>query len=79
MKMTQCEMIVKYLKAYGSITQLEAIRDLGCYRLSARIKDLKDRYGCKIKSEMIGVEKRGGGKTYIAKYSFDDVKECEGV
>lgn len=78
MKITQCEMIVQYLKAYGSITQLEAIRDLGCYRLASRICQLKGR-GYKIKSEMIGVEKRGGGKTYVAKYSFDDGKECEGV
>lgn len=79
MKITQCEMIVEYLNTYKEITPLEAMRDLGVYRLSARIADLKDRYGYKIKSEMIGVEKRGGGKTYIAKYSFDDGKECEGV
>jgi hypothetical protein len=72
-------MIIDYLKKYKSITPLEAIRDFGVYRLSARIKDLKDRYGYKIKSEMIAVETRNGGKTYVAKYSFDDGKECEGV
>lgn len=72
-------MIVQYLKSYGSITPLEAIRDFGVYILSARIKDLKDRYGYKIKSEIIAVDTRNGGKTYVAKYSFDDGKECEGV
>lgn len=79
MKITQCEMIIDYLKKYKTITPLEAIRDLGCYRLSARIKDLKDRYGYKIKSEIIAVDTRNGGKTYVAKYSFDDGKECDGV
>ena len=79
MKITQCQMIIDYLKKYKSITPLEAIRDLGVYRLSARIKDLKDRYGYKIKSEIISVDTRNGGKTYVAKYIFDDGKECDGV
>ena len=85
MKITQCEMIIDYLKKYKSITPLEAIRDLSCYRLSARIKDLKDRYGYKIKSEMVSVETRNGGRTNIARYSWADDnvkfdrKECEGV
>ena len=85
MKITQCEMIIEYLKTYNEITPLDAMRDLGCYRLSARIKDLKDRYGYKIKSKMVSVETRNGGKTYVASYSFADDnvkfdrKECEGV
>lgn len=39
--MTQCEQIIKYMKHNGSITQREAVM-LGCYRLSARIHDLRD-------------------------------------
>ena len=34
-------MILEYLYLYGSITPLEAIIGLGCYRLGARIWDLR--------------------------------------
>ena len=81
MKITQCERIIDYIDEFGSITQLEAIRDLGCYRLSARIKDLKDKYGYEIVSKMVAVKNRWGEKTYVASYSWDnaenDGKECE--
>ena len=39
--MTQVERVEKYMIDFGSITQLEAMRDLGIMRLSARIWDLK--------------------------------------
>lgn len=48
MKTTQCDRILRYLNDYGSISQLEAMQYFGCYRLAARIKDLKNR-GYKIK------------------------------
>jgi hypothetical protein len=82
MKLTQCEMIVEYLNTYHSITPLEAMRDLGCYRLASRISDLK-RQGYNIKSEMVSVATRNGGRTHIARYSLADDnvkfdrKECE--
>ena len=84
MKITQCEMIEEYLDTYGEITPLEAMRDLGIYRLASRISDMKKR-GHKIKSEMVSVATRNGGRTHIARYSWADVnvkfdrKECEGV
>lgn len=84
MKITQCMMIVDYLNEFGSITPLEAIRDLGIYRLASRISDLK-KQGLNIKSEMVSVATRNGGKTHIARYSWADDnvkfdrKECEGV
>lgn len=83
MKITQCEMIEDYLDTYGGITPLEAMRDLGIYRLASRISDLK-KQGHKIKSEMVSVATRNGGRTHIAKYSWADDnvefdrKECEG-
>ena len=40
-KMTQCEMILDYMRRTGSITQKEAYDALGCLRLSGRIYDLK--------------------------------------
>jgi hypothetical protein len=71
MKITQCEMIEDYLDTYHSITPLEAMRDLGCYRLASRISDLK-RQGYNIKSEMVSVATRNGGRTHIARYSWAD-------
>lgn len=38
--MTQKDRIRKYLDDFGSITQLEAIRDLGIMRLGARIWEM---------------------------------------
>lgn len=84
MKITQCEMIEDYLDTYGEITPLEAMRDLGIYRLASRISDMKKR-GHKIKSEMVSVATRNGGRTHIARYSWADDnvkfdrKEFEGV
>lgn len=40
--MTQTETILAHLKAGGSITPIDALRDYGCFRLAARIKDLRD-------------------------------------
>ena len=48
--MKQTVRILQYMRDFGSITQLEAIRDISCMRLVARIFDLK-RYGYKIKKE----------------------------
>ena len=34
--------VLRYIEKFGSITALEAVEDLRIFRLSARIKDLKD-------------------------------------
>lgn len=39
--MTQNKQILNYLKTGKSITPLEALYEFGCFRLSARIFDLK--------------------------------------
>ena len=39
--MTQCEKILRYMRDVGPITQLDAAKEFGCYRLGARIWDLK--------------------------------------
>ena len=82
MKITQCEMIEDYLDEWGSITPLEAMRDLGIMRLASRIAEMKKR-GLNIKSEMVSVATRNGGRTHIARYSWADDnvkfdrKDCE--
>ena len=40
-KKSQAEMILEYLRKFGEITPLEALSAIGCFRLSARIADLR--------------------------------------
>ena len=75
MKTSQCERIVEYMKKHGSITQLEAYLDIGCWRLASRINDLKRR-GYAIRREMVAVDNRYGEKVPIARYSLAEVEEC---
>lgn len=65
--MTQTERILAYIREFGTITPLEAIRDIGCYRLSARIADLRDQ-GYDIISEPLTVKNRYGGVSRVARY-----------
>lgn len=67
MKETQTEMILRYLEMHGSISQKEAAEALGCYRLSARIFDLK-ALGFDIRKEMASEKNRFGVPTTFARY-----------
>lgn len=69
MKETQASKVINYLKKHGSITSLDAIREIGCTRLAAQIFNLKQK-GYKIKSEMKTVNTRNG-KTRVAVYSLE--------
>ena len=40
-KKPQTEMTLEYMRLYGSITPLEALNGFGCFRLPARISDLR--------------------------------------
>lgn len=68
-KINQAKQILLYMQQYGSITQLDALRDLGCMRLASRITDLK-RQGYPIESKPEAVVTRDQGKTYIKRYSL---------
>lgn len=67
--MTQNEKIVDYMKRFGSITQFEAITDLGVMRLASRISDLR-RQGVQIKSETVTVKNRFQEDCHISRYSL---------
>ena len=43
MKSTQCEKVLAYMRQFGSITQLQALQDIGCMRLASRISDLRQQ------------------------------------
>ena len=70
MKITQNELILEYLDQFGSITPLEAMRDLGVMRLSARIADLKAD-GYSIVTDMVAVPNRYGRKSHVARYRLE--------
>lgn len=69
--MTQCERILRHMQDYGSITQAEAISEYGCYRLGARIYDLK-KAGYKIKRQIETGENRYHEKVTFARYCLED-------
>ena len=66
-KPTQNERIIDYINRFGSITQLEALQDLGVMRLASRISDLRSR-GVPIVSDIEEVKNRFGEKCHIKRY-----------
>ena len=67
MKVTQSQRVLDYIEEFGSITQREALRDLGVMRLASRISDLR-RQGVPIASTVETVKNRFDEKTYIKRY-----------
>lgn len=67
-KIVQRQRVLDYIRETGSITQLEAIKELGVLRLSAVIYDLKNKEGYKIKTDLVPVKTRYG-TAHIARYS----------
>ena len=57
------------IEQFGSITQLEALKDLGVMRLASRISDLK-KQGYPIKSEIEAVKNRFEETCHIKRYSL---------
>jgi len=62
-KYSQETLILNYLRAGNSLTPLEALRLWGCFRLGARIYDLK-RQGYDIKMKLVA----GDNRKHFAKY-----------
>ena len=68
-KAKQTDRVLAYIRENGSISQLEALRDLGVFRLASRISDLK-RLGYVITGDMVAVKNRHGEKCYVKRYSL---------
>ena len=68
-KATQAQRVLDYMDTFGSITQLEALQDLGVMRLASRISDLK-KQGYPIRSDVVAVKNRFGESCYIKRYSL---------
>lgn len=69
-KPTQNERILDYINRFGSITQLDALQDLGVMRLASRISDLRSE-GYPIISTVEAVQNRFGEKCHIKRYSME--------
>lgn len=67
--MTHSDRVLAYMQAHGSITAAEAIERFGCYRLGARIYDLRQR-GHKIVSIVERGKNRDGEPVHYARYSI---------
>ena len=71
-KPTQNKRILDYIREFGSITQLDALQDLGVMRLASRISDLRQQ-GYPIVSKIEPVTNRYGETCHIKRYSLEEV------
>lgn len=60
--------VIKYLKEFGSITPMEALKFCGSFRLSAVIYNLK-KQGYQFDTQRVRV-KTTDGFAYVAKYTL---------
>lgn len=66
--------ILTYMIRYGGITQIEATTMLGCTRLAARIKELRED-GHYIRSVWKTGKTRSGRKTNYVEYKLYDPRD----
>lgn len=71
--MTQTERVLRHLNDFGSITQLDALREYGIMRLGARIWELR-RDGHEIASELVEGVNRYNEKTRYARYTMRNAR-----
>ena len=62
--------ILKHLQECGSITPMEAIEQYGCYRLGARVFDLR-RDGFAINTTIVEGTDRNGEPMKYARYTME--------
>ena len=66
---TQKERVLDYISRFGSITAMEAFRDLGVMQLSARLVELEQQ-GYRFDKKQESAENRFGEKIYYIRYSL---------
>lgn len=69
--MNQRELIVKYIRDFGSITPMDAFMDLGCTKLATRVSELKDE-GYRILDKWEKGKNRYGKPTRWKRYRLKD-------
>ena len=71
MKEVQRDRILRYLREEGSITPLDAYRDLSIMRLASRISELK-KMGYPIEKTMRTTKNKYGEKVSYAEYRLNE-------
>lgn len=69
MAKSQKERVLQYIRDYGSISSLEAFRDLGVTRLAARVADLCDDGYDFVRKQESAIN-RYGDITHFTRYSL---------
>lgn len=64
---TQVERVLKYMKDFGSITQHEALLDIGVSRLPSRITEIK-KAGIPIEKDWVTVRNRYNEPCRVRRY-----------
>lgn len=75
--MGQKERIIEYMNQHGSISSMEAMRELGVMRLGARIFEIAEDYEVIRETEV--AKNRFGEKTYYTRYRLGGKykEECQ--
>lgn len=68
--LSQNERVKRHLETFGKITSIEAFREYGITRLSARIWDLRHKYGLVIESVTKCAKNRFGEPTHYDEYTL---------
>ena len=63
-KESQCKRIATYLKGGGILTPMDALNMFGCFRLSARIADLR-KMGYKVKTRIVSRNRKNYAEYYL--------------
>jgi hypothetical protein len=69
---TQCDLVLRYMSDFGSITPLDAMREFGIMRLGARIYDLR-KDGYPIVNETQTSRNRYGKAITYARYRMETI------
>lgn len=73
----QADRILAYMREHGAVTPLDALLEIGCMRLGARIYDLKQA-GHPIKARLVEVPTRAGRLARVAEYYIEQQSAAEG-
>lgn len=74
MRKTQREKVLDYMREWGSITPLDALREFGCMRLATRVFELKQQ-GYNIVTVIENAENKNGEPVHYARYVLKEDKK----
>lgn len=71
--MNQKQLILRYIRDFGSITPLQAFSDLGITKLATRISEMRRQDGLEFNIESVKQKNRYGKTVVYSKYSLSEV------